>query len=294
MRVALVGVVLALSSTARADDIDDLVTAGEALAKTAEYTRAIEMFKVADAKRPRAKHACLIGLAYTRRELWPQAELFLSLCRARATPDDPLPEWIDAAEASLTTKLAAIHAAPITIVVTPQSAGAKVTISTFTSDESFPPRMIHLGQGRYSIEASAAGYVAASRELVIESEAPQTIAIALQTPAELAAAEAQRHPDKPRAPLFVIGAGGAVALAGLAYQLLAFKPARDRLAAAPNTFAYDDALSEFRDRRDITLAIYSVAAATIATGVVLRVTSEPRISATIAPNGAAVAIGWSR
>src|SRR5688500_12837062 len=55
-------------------DPDAMVAEGETLARTGEYTRAIDLFKRADGIAKRTRHACLIGLVYTRRELWSQAE----------------------------------------------------------------------------------------------------------------------------------------------------------------------------------------------------------------------------
>src|SRR4051812_16006045 len=72
----------------------ELSARGEQLAKEGRFSEAITAFKAADAVEPRAKHACLIALAYTRRELWPQAEIFLDLCRTRATATDPVPDWV--------------------------------------------------------------------------------------------------------------------------------------------------------------------------------------------------------
>src|SRR4029079_11617073 len=94
----LVLAILVLQATAllaHADEVDDLEAKGEELAKQNEYTQAITVFKQADAKRPRAAHACMIGLAYMRREAWPQAELFLALCEKRAAPGDQPPDWTD-------------------------------------------------------------------------------------------------------------------------------------------------------------------------------------------------------
>src|SRR5260221_4772999 len=136
-----------IARPARADDVDDLVVQGEALAKQAEWSRAITAFKAADAQRPRAKHACLIGLAYTRRELWAEAELFLSVCRQRASTGDPLPEWIAEAEGQLAAKLAASNAAPVAIATDPASAPAVMSVSSFAPDEKFPARTIHLAPG---------------------------------------------------------------------------------------------------------------------------------------------------
>ena len=84
----VVAALCAVSSIVRADEIDELVAKGQELAKQSEWTQAIDAFKQADAKRPRALHACMIGLAYTRRELWPDAELFFARCHARASASD--------------------------------------------------------------------------------------------------------------------------------------------------------------------------------------------------------------
>jgi hypothetical protein len=254
-------VLVALVGTARADDVDDLVAKGEDAAKQLQFSQAIQAFKAADAKRPRAKHACLIGLAYTRRELWPQAELFFAACHARATADDPLPDWVGAAETQLAAKLAAIDVAAITIVVS--APNAKLTVSSFEPDETFPPRTIHLAHGKHVIEASAPGFETATREVVVTTNAPQTIAIELHPPPP------PPPPPPPLAPRIVIAGGAALAVAGGAYQLFAYKPARDKLASAPNVFAYDAAKHTFEVRRDVTLAIYGAAVVTLAIGIVL-------------------------
>ncbi len=281
----------ALGGSARADDVDDLVAQGEELAKASEFSRAIAAFKAADAKRPQAKLSCLIALAYTRRELWPQAELFLAQCQTRATADDPLPDWFEQAQATLADKLLAIHAAEITITVTP--ATARVTVSSFESDEVFAPRAIHLARGRYTIEASATGYVTASRDVVVDSDRPQTVEIALKTPAELAPPPPPPpEPEPPRAPLYVIAAGGVVGLGGLAYHLLVFKPAYDRLASAPNVFAYADDRPDFRTKRDVTIGIYSAAAVTIAIGAILHWKLQP--AAVVTAHGVALSLEWAR
>src|SRR4051812_38168470 len=118
---SLVGLVvaatLALHGSARADEADDLATQGEELARRAEYAQAIEKFKAADRARPRALHACMIGLAYLRRQLWPQAEVFLARCRKRAVGTDTLPEWMADAEAQLTTQLASAPVTAVEIIV---------------------------------------------------------------------------------------------------------------------------------------------------------------------------------
>ena len=292
MRHAIVFALLASTSLARADEVEDLVAKGEELAKAGELSQAIASFKAADAKQPRAKHACLIGLAYTRRELWPQAELFFALCRTRATAADPLPDWIDDAEATLAAKLVAIHAAPITIVVEPADAHPILTVSSFEPDEVFAPRTIHLGRGMHVIEASAPGYVTARQEVAIASEQPQTVTITLHPP------EVPKPPPPPvvvpsRVPWIVGGGGVAIGLVGAAVQLFVYKPARDKLASAGNVFAYADDLPPFRRDRDITIALYAGALAVVAAAITLHYTVY-HVAVAADAHGAMATLEWHR
>src|ERR1051326_7885574 len=117
-------------TTASAGNAADLVTQGQALAKAGEYSRAIALFKQADALEPRAEHACLIALTYTRRELWSQAEIFLATCHARAREHDQAPEWIGELDRALATKLVKVEVAPVAISVEPGSAAAMISISS--------------------------------------------------------------------------------------------------------------------------------------------------------------------
>jgi hypothetical protein len=303
--------IVALARPALADDVDDLVAKGEALAKASEFTSAIEAFKAADTLRPRAKHACLIGLVYTRRELWPQAELFFARCRARATADDPLPKWIDGAQQQLVTKLTAAGAAPVTIVVAPQAAHAHITVSSFAPDEVFEPQTIHLAQGRHTIDATADGYAAVSREVVVTTSEPQTISITLRSTFDIAAAAAAvihappvavPPPALPRSsvPTIVVFGGVALGLAGGAFQLFVYKPAHDRLVSAPDETIYNDRIASFKDRRDITIGLYVGATVAVATGVVLRYTvfggreSPVAVGAMVDSGGGIVSLAWSR
>jgi hypothetical protein len=303
MRLVVIALLVGFVAPARADEVDELVKRGEALAKRGEFTTAIAAFKEADVKRPSASHACLIGLVYTRRELWPQAELFLAQCRARATADDPLPHWIETVERQLREKLEAAGAAPITIVVNPATAAAKITVSSFAPDEVFEPNTIHLAPGRHVLEVSAQGYVATSREVVVETAEPQTVTIELQKPEAGALRKVETPPPVPPAPArgrlptaLMIG-GAALAVAGGAYQLFVYKPALDRLAAAPDDAVYDARVHSFRTRRDVTIGLYAGAALVLATGVVLRYTydhHELTVSPAVSHEGASVVLGWSR
>lgn len=302
-----IAVSLCVATAARADGVDDLVAQGEALAKQSDYTRAIDAFKKADAIRPRAKHACLIGLVYTRRELWPEAELFFTLCRARATADDPLPPWIGDAEQQLAAKLAETGAAAVTIKVRPLDARVSISVSSFAPDEAFPPRTIHLARGRHVLEVSAPGYASVSREVVVETGDPQTVEIELQTTQAAAEAAARarrpivlREPPRSNVPLYLALGGLALGLGGGAFDYFVVKPQYDKLSSAPTDAVFDRSTGAYRTDRDVAVAMYAGAAAAVVTGVVLRFTvyahAEPpvRISGALDPRGAIVTIGWSR
>jgi hypothetical protein len=306
VRSAVVLLVLTLARLARADDVDDLVAKGEALAKQSEFTSAIESFKQADAIRPRAKHACLIGLVYARRELWPQAELFFARCRSRATDDDPLPKWIDDAQHQLESKLTSAGAAAITIVVTPPEAHPQVTVSSFAPDEVFEPQTIHLAPGRHTIDVSAEGFTPASHEVVVTTAEPQTITIEMHRPGEtppVAPAKPLPPPPPPPpphslVPAAVVVGGLALGVAGGAFELFVFEPARDRLASAPDPAVYESMRSSFALRRDITVGLYAGAVAAVVTGIVLHYTvfadTSVTVGATTEHGGGVVTVGWSR
>jgi hypothetical protein len=98
-------------------------------------------------------------------------------------------------------------------------------------------------------------------------------------------------------PLYVFGIAGALAAAGLAYEVLAVKPASDALAVT-HQYEYDAAIDRYHDRRTVAIALFGGAAVTAAIGVVLRVVldREPplRIQAEAGHGGAAVFVEWSR
>ena len=304
--VILVGICSA--APARADQEDDLVAQGEALAKQSDFSKAIELFKQADALGPRASNACLIGLVYTRRELWPQAELFFALCHARATPSDPLPPWIDKAEQQLAAKLAETGAAPVTIRVNPLEAKPSISVSSFAPDESFPPRTIHLARGRHVLEISAPGYVSTSREVVIDTSDPRTVVVELQTPQQVAAAEAaarartEGHEPPPRSKVpLIIGLGGiALGLAGGAVDVFLVRPKYDALTTAPDGAVFASETGAYKTDRDLAVALYAAGGAVLVTAIVLRLTvyehveMPVRVSGAFDRGGGIVSVGWSR
>jgi hypothetical protein len=307
---------------ARADAVDDLVAKGEDHAKKSEYSLAIEAFKQADHERPRAKHACMIALAYTRRELWPQAEIFFDLCHQRATATDPLPTWIGAAEKQLADKLAQVTIAAVTVVVTPADAGAKVAVSSFAPDETFAPRVIHLAPGRHNVEVAAPGFVTQTREVVVVGRTPQTVAFELARPATVTTPTEPIHepvivvppttgggtpvikPPAPaasasRVPTYVLYAGGALAVVGIGFHLdLGYE--HGKLASAKTMDEYTSHSAQFDHAKTATIVCYGAAALTLAVGAILKYTvykeHEPAVAVGVTPiaSGGVLTFAWSR
>jgi hypothetical protein len=269
-----------------------LVTQGEELARSGEFSRAIVAFKQADKLRPSAGNACRIGLAYTRRELWSQAELFLARCKQRATDADPLPSWFDAASAQLAAKLAEVDAAAIDVRV--DAPNALISVSSFPPDEEFAPRAIHLTPGSYTIIAHAPDREPSSVPIAVEGRTAQIVTIAL------------RHPPPPPPPpptrdqklgrlLLYIGAGAAV-VGVAAHGWSAYERSQlDDARAANDPVFWDRNAGSFETARALAIGGYTVAVAGIVIGAILRTHgSEPAISATVDPHAATIGLEWHR
>jgi hypothetical protein len=271
-----------VTTTARADGVDDLVAKGQELARQSQWTLAIAAFKQADAQRPRALHACMIGLAYTRRELWPQAELFFAKCRARATAGDREPEWMPEAERQLASKLIAANVAPVAIAVDP--ANARITVSSFEPDETFSPGTIHLAPGRHVLEISAPGHEPQTRELVVVGAQPQAIAVRL-TPLIW----------RPSRGLVwtTLGLGVAFAAAGTAFDIAEVQPLRKELGNSQ--LAYAAHAAAFDRWRVVTVGAWAAGALALGTGTWLAIRrSTVVVSVELDRGGGAIALGWRR
>lgn len=329
MRIAITIAVVALAmGRARADEVDDLEARGEEFAKQREYSKSIEAFKAADLRKPRALHACMIGLAYMRRELWPQAELFLSACERRAVPGDQPPEWIDEAEHELAVKLSAARIAAVTIIVNPAAARASIRTSAFAADETFPAQTIHLPPGRHFLEISAPTYKPIRREIAVELGVAQTVTIELERDSSSIAVIAPpdpkfEHPDAPPAPpkiehrepaphtppgpsfyvrhrehipWLVVAVGGVLGGVAIGYDLGVAQPARNTLAHTTNALVYDAAVDDFTSARTTTYVLAGSAVLAIGVGVALHYTVFKRehvsVTAGVAPHGGAIAVEW--
>ncbi len=183
MRLAVLVLWLApVVAAAEPPDSAVLRAQGEQLARDSHFAEAIDKFKAADRILPSAANACLIALAYTRRELWPQAEIWLATCRERATSADPLPDWTPEATRQIRERLESASVAVVEIVVEPAHAHADVTVSSFALDEKFAPRSIHLPFGRHTIVATARGYEESHTDVVVQDRAPERVVITLHRP----------------------------------------------------------------------------------------------------------------
>jgi PEGA domain len=295
MKRTLVLALILAAAPAHADntEAEKLAAQGEELAKTGEYTRAIDSFKAADKLDKRARHACMIGLAYLRRELWPQAELFFETCKLRASLNDPLPDWFQDAMTQLGEKLASTTVSAVTIKVAPEGSLAQINVSSFAPDETFSPRTIHLAPGKHTIEVNAPGYPARSETFTVEPSKALIIEVTLKH-----AVKRYVTPRASKVPFVIMGGGILVGLVGVGYHLGAYSPLRSDVAEVRDPNEYGRLADKLRDRRAINIALYGVGAVAIATGLVLRKTVFKRtpvlVGAEPTEGGGVVSLSWQR
>lgn len=331
LAIVVAGLVALAPLAARADQRADLQQQGEQQAKEGRFADAIDSFKAADRIEERASHACLIALAYTRRELWSQAQHWMLACHARASASDPLPDWTPLAEKQIKERLETSSVAAVTIVVKPATVKARVTVSSFAPDETFEPRTIHLAPGTHVVFAKAEGYPDRQQTVEVRDKTPTTVTIdwsdvtpvpptgggerdVVQPPPTPAG------PDKPNNSMstgLIIGGAALVLVGGLTHWRMGVA-ANDMNAARKDFMANEamyratmtldtelmlanetfDAAGKRYDRfRVLSLASYAIGAGLVVTGVLIRkkVSTETAVSATPLPEGGAfVSVGWSR
>jgi hypothetical protein len=299
-RAVLVGLVIA-PAIAIADDPAGLRSDGEVLARVGRFSEAIDKFKAADRIKPAAANACLIALAYTRRELWPQAEIFLEKCHQRANAGDPLPDWIHEADNQIAERVQSANVAPVEIVVSPGDAKVELTVSSFAPDESFAPRTIHLPPGHHVILAKAAGFADSSTAVDIADKSPQHIAIELHRPGEAPppgpGLGAVPPPPTSRAPLYLIGAGVGLGAIGGALHLFWYKPVYDDLNNAQTRLQYDKREPDFAAPYWTVIGLYAAGGAAVVAGAIWKYTTAreaPAIAFQPASGGGILSIGWTR
>ncbi len=271
---------------------DPLAAQGQELARQGEFSRAIQLFKRADAEHATSGHACLIGLVYTRRELWSQAEIFFDLCTQRATTADPTPDWLPEARRQLDAKLAEVDAAPIDVRVAPAGLAARITVSSFAPDESFAPRTIHLAPGSYVISASAPGRTDAQVAIQVTSHTAQIATLVLPI------SPVPPTPEQRLGTRLIYGAVG-VAAVGVLFHALANNERSSLQAASTsdNPVDYQHHVGAFEQDRVIAISAYALAAAGLVTGLILRrhlAEHAPAIGGAITSGGAMLSVEWQR
>jgi hypothetical protein len=304
MRFGCALAIVAAHATAVAEDAATLRAEGEDFAKRGQYAEAIEKFKAADRIEPRAQHACMVGLAYLRREIWVKAELFLARCKQRARSGEPLPEWLPDAERQLADGLAKANVTTVNIVVKPATAGATVRVSGFAPDESFDPQTLHLPAGSYTLTITSATYAAVERKIVlagshdtvdvvVDLEAPPPERAAIIPPVEEPAVVPR---PGPRGTGFLI-AGASLVAAGVVSHVIA-SGARTKLDKAETIEEYEDHETLFDVTRITTFAGYGLGAAALGVGLYLRLRSPEsdgaRVVGGVSSEGGYVGVEWRR
>lgn len=282
------------------DDPAALQKRGEQLAKDGQFAEAIDVFKAADADRPSTELACLIGLAYGRRNLYGQAALFFDQCHERAENGDPVPSWVPKVEQQFRARLASSRLVPVKIVVK-HGRKPKVVVSAFEPDETFSPRVVHLSPGRHTITVTDADRAAVERTVVVEEGEPKTVtfdlAKSVDEPDEQMPAARTDHLGRN-----VVFAGLGIAVLGAIVHATWYKSELDELEAAqnpPDVQRYDAHVDAYEQARYVTVGLYAVGAATVVVGAVLHATRKPdetgpTVSLRPTNGGGIFAVEWSR
>jgi hypothetical protein len=276
-RLVVVGACLA-AAPVHADPAQ-LEKQGEQLAKDGQFAEAIDAFKAADAERPTTELACLIGLAYGRRNLYAQAELFFDLCHERARSGktgDPVPSWVAKVEAQFRERLESSRLARVTIKVK-HGRAPKVVVSAFAPDETFAPRAIHLPPGRHTITVTDADGETAEKAIVVEGGEPQTVVLSLAGKEDVDPPEEPRSraPSKLGRNLAFVGLG--VMAAGLVVHATWYKGERDELQEASDTgdvLRYDEHIDSYTNARYVTIGLYSAGAVAAIVGLALHLSRD--------------------
>jgi hypothetical protein len=321
------GAIAALPAVAHADQRADLQAKGEQLAKDGRYADAIEQFKAAEKLEHRATHACLIALAYTRRELWSQADLWLTRCHQPA-PGETMPDWTRVANDQILARLTQANLADVTLVVEPATAtDVQLTLSGFAPDEQFEPHTIRVPLGTTVIFARAKGYADAQQVIQVQDRSPKRIVITLR-PERAAPVETAKPappattppgttqpattlpprqvtpplrdlPYNPAGVAFIEGGVTAIALGAVAHVWMAYE--RGKLVDAnrvDDRAAYDAHSTRFDVARIAAIGLYATGAALVITGVVKRTSHHAEAGTTVSAlplaGGAFVSIGWQR
>ncbi|HEY0254623.1 MAG TPA: hypothetical protein VGC41_24015 [Kofleriaceae bacterium] len=283
MKRSVVILLLLAVGTAHAElTAAELQKTGEDLARAGRYTEAIDAFKAADKKAVRASHACLIALAYARKDQWTPAEIWDVVCHARASKTDPLPEWQGALEQQISTAVAAL--APVSFVVDPDT--GTIALDEFP-DSPFGAATIHLAPGAHAITVTAPRFEAGHRTITVTGAVPQHVAVKLVAEPAVAAPAAETTYSKP-----LVVTGAVVAGVGvLSYAAMAY--AWRELHVNRGFGTWRETLYDVT--RPATIGLWAVGGGLVITGLLLRHDeSAPAIAVTPIPAGGVVSVAWQR
>jgi hypothetical protein len=279
MRAIVVALTLfAIGSPARAETRDELQAKGEALGRDGKWGEAVQAFKAAEKLEHRAIHACLIALAYTRREAWPQAEVFLAACHE---PGSTLPDWVAAADTQIAERLQNANLTEVSIEVRPAGTPATLTVSSFEPDEVFAPRRIHLPYGTHAIVGHAKGYPDQQQVVVIRDATPHHVVI-----------DFLAKPQRPSVarPLLIAGAITLGASAA-SYALMSYE--WNQLRTAPSGTSWDRHDGLYKTARVTTISFGAIGLGLVIAGVVLH-RGDREVTVAPVDGGAIVGIGLQR
>ncbi|MGE0401666.1 MAG: PEGA domain-containing protein [Kofleriaceae bacterium] len=289
-------VITAATASAQPATAVDLRTEGEDLARRGQYAEAIEKFKAADRLEPHVQHACMIGLAYLRRGVWAQAELFLARCKQRAVAGGDLPEWFEEVSGQLAEGLRAAKVSTVTFVIKPASLAATMRVSGFAPDETFDPQTLHLPAGDHAITVEAQGHAPITKSVTLTGEHDTTeLVFDFTAPVEpprppLLERVTERSPWGKR----MLIAGGAATGAAIVLHAFAYRQ-KGKLEDARTDAEYADHETAFDALRGATLGTYAFATISLGVGLYLQLKEpETRVVVSVTPDSAFFGIGWRR
>jgi hypothetical protein len=267
----------------------ELQAHGEELAKGGRYADAIAEFKAADRIEPNATHKCLVALAYTRRELWPQAEIFIARCHVLATTE-PLPEWVPVVDKLIEERIGQATVAEVQITIDPAGTPAELSVSSFLPDETFTPAtQIHLTPGHHVITATAPGFETEHHAIDVTGKAPTHVAIRMYRTGT------RPKPPSPLPRAMLIAGVATLGAGAIAYGVMGVGWLELRSRDQNNFGGTYQTMYEYA--RPISLSLFAIGAGLAIGGLVLR-PSHPAESPTAAfaplPGGGVVAVQWQR
>ncbi len=255
-----------------ASKAEALTVEGIKLGRAGEYRKAIAKFKQADRIQLRGLTSCNIGLAYSRLKRFHQAYWFLLRCKKLwpVYETSPIDSWVLDLIGITEKRLRWGRYAQVTIDITPPDA----TISGvgFAADEVITgENPIWLPVGHFDVVARYPGYSPTTRTIQIAQGKSLHLSIAMApTPDPSLAAGTRPHLPSPRSKAIWVfgGIGGASLVGGGIFHVLASQAKKDaeQLGLGPQ---FDQKRKTFRTRRAITIGLYGVGTAAVATSLYL-------------------------